>query len=128
MISRRKCGSYVAFWGHLSGANAAYEGLPTVSFLTARELAKFAGMRPHRVEIVADAVSPKDQVDVIAAVDAAGRTVRLAANWFLNDARVEAETIIAFGKDELPDGVTLHFAIRPMDDWGNRGNPIYVTR
>ena len=52
----------------------------------------------------------------------------LAASWFLNDARVEAETIIAFGKDELPDGVTLHFAIRPMDDWGNRGNPIYATR
>ena len=50
----------------------------------------------------------------------------LAGGYFLNDARVEKTSIVAFGKDELPVGKKLRFEIRPMDDWGNRGKPIVV--
>ena len=48
----------------------------------------------------------------------------LAGGYFLNDARVEKKTIVAFGKDELPAGRKLRFEVRPMDDWSNRGKPI----
>lgn len=50
----------------------------------------------------------------------------MAGGYFLNDARVEKTSIVAFGKDELPVGKKLRFEIRPMDDWGNRGKPIVV--
>ena len=114
-------GSYVASWGHLSGANAAYEGLPTVSFLTARELAKFAGMRPYRAEIVADVVSPKDQVDVIAAVDAAGRTVRLATCRF-RDRLTFSDELTAKVRVALPEamrGKTVQLSVLTVDDRNN---------
>ena len=52
----------------------------------------------------------------------------LAGNYFLNDARVEKKTIIAFGKDEFPAGRKIRFAVRPLDCWGNRGKAIYAEK
>jgi len=48
----------------------------------------------------------------------------LAGNYFLNDARVEKTTVVAFGLDELPKGKKLRFEIRAMDCWGNRSKPL----
>jgi len=48
----------------------------------------------------------------------------LAKGYFLNDARVEKKTIVAFGKDELPADKKLRFEVRAMDGWGNRGKPL----
>ena len=52
----------------------------------------------------------------------------LANGYFLNDARVEKKTIIAFGKDELPADKKLRFEVRAMDCWGNRSKPLSVSR
>ena len=48
----------------------------------------------------------------------------LAGGYFLNDARVEKKTIVAFGKDELPADKKLRFEVRAMDCWGNRSRPL----
>ena len=48
----------------------------------------------------------------------------LAGNYFLNDARVEKTTVVAFGLDELPKGEELRFEVSAMDCWGNRSRPL----
>lgn len=48
----------------------------------------------------------------------------LAEGYFLNDARVEKTTTVAFGVDELPPGRELVFEVCPLDCWENRGKPL----
>ena len=72
-------GDYIASWGFFAGEDPLFAGVPTFDYFTAREIAKFAGMR--RCAVRTDgAVPEKEVVDAIAAVSSDGRTVRVAVS------------------------------------------------
>ena len=72
-------GSYIASWGFFAGEDPLFAGVPTFDYFTAREIAKFAGMR--RCAARTDGTPPeKEAVDAIAAVSQDGRTMRVAVS------------------------------------------------
>ena len=75
---------YFAAWGYLSGPDALFDGLPSVSFHVARESARFKGMR--RLSVAkAGGAAPGVEADAVAALSPDGSTMRIMAYAFTND-------------------------------------------
>lgn len=75
---------YFASWGYLSGPDAFFEGLPSVSFHVARESAKFKGLR--RLPVTASGSSRKEvEADAVAALSPDGGRLRVMAYAFRNE-------------------------------------------
>lgn len=69
-------GAYVASWGYFAGRDPLFAGVPTFDYFTAREIAKFAGMRRCEARM-SGPIPAKEAVDVVAAVSTDGRTLRV---------------------------------------------------
>ena len=114
-------GDGFASWGHLAGLDSRCDGFPTVSWFTARELAKFAGMRHLPASVSAKLASTKEQVDAIAAVSDDGARVRLALCRF-RDKLVFWDRVAASAKLTLPAamrGRTVTLSALTVDDANN---------
>ena len=75
---------YFAAWGYMSGPNAWYDGIPSVSFHVARNAAKFKGMR--RLSVVAEGGDRPDlETEAVAAIAENGRRIQIMAYSFTND-------------------------------------------
>ena len=74
---------YFAAWGYLSGPDALFDGLPSVSFHVARESARFKGMRRLPVS-KAGCAAPGVEADAVAALSPDGSALRIMAYAFTN--------------------------------------------
>ena len=97
---------YFASWGHFSGLDPFFDGLPSVSFHVARESAKFKGMRRVPVAFDGDARGGAE-IGAVAAVSADCGMVRIMAYAFRNDLGASG-------------GVPLRIVTRPPSGWGGR--------
>lgn len=69
-------GEYIAAWGYFAGEDAAFSGVPTFSYFTGREIAKFAGCLRCEAAVSGERLPVGEVLDVVAAVSPDGHTVR----------------------------------------------------
>ena len=103
---------YFSAWGYFSGPNTWFDGVPSVSFHVAREAAKFKGLR--RLSVTAEG-SDRSGLEsaAVAAVDEAGRTIRIMAYSFTNDLHAAGT-------------VRMRFAVHTPESW--RGRAVRLVR
>lgn len=103
---------YFASWGYLTGPNAWFDGIPSISFHVAKEVAKFKGMR--RLPVVAsDDECPNVESAAVAAMSDDGQRVRVMAYSYTNSLHAVGMT-------------SVRFAVRFPETW--RGKKVTLTQ
>ncbi|MCQ2388373.1 MAG: hypothetical protein MJ138_01510 [Kiritimatiellae bacterium] len=112
---------YFAHWGYFSGPAIHFEGVPTFSYFTAREIAKFRGMRrlPVAEKRLVDANNPVEYL-LVAAADAKGGAVRAMAARFVNrlEEKGEGRVEVAFSNPAWKNRA-LTLSTLTLDDSAN---------
>lgn len=86
---------YFAAWGYMTGPNAWFDGIPSVSFHVAREAAKFKGMRRLSVRAKGGEHSGLE-LEAVAGLDEAGRRMQVMAYSFTNALSAAGTTRVRF--------------------------------